>query len=339
MKLPRVAISMGDPAGIGPELCLKVISNPRILATCVPVIVGDAKLLTRVAQKMGQSSHAEKLTGESLFDGGVRILDGSSLNLDRVNPGEISQISGQASFDFVATAIEAAKSGTVDAVVTCPIHKESWQLAGIKYPGHTELFAAENGTNRFCMMMTAPAFSCSLVTTHVGYREVPELITPSRIVEVGMLTHSALTKILGRKPKLTMLGLNPHAGENGLFGNQEEELSIGPAVEILVSRGIEIDGPIPADTAFLPAKRQLTDGYICMYHDQGLIPFKAFNFDTGVNVTLGLEKMIRTSVDHGTAMNIAWHGIADESSLVSAIELATKLASSGTELNPENNLK
>ena len=175
------------------------------------------------------------------------------------------------------------------------------------------------------MMMTAPSFSCSLVTTHIGYQEVPQAITMDRILEVIRLTESALTKILDRKPTLAVLGLNPHAGENGLFGDREEERLIQPAIEAARSVGIQLDDPMPPDTAFLARHRDRVDGYVCMYHDQGLIPFKALNFETGVNITLGLPS-IRTSVDHGTALDIAWQGKADVSSLLAAVGLASKLA-------------
>jgi 4-hydroxythreonine-4-phosphate dehydrogenase len=209
--------------------------------------------------------------------------------------------------------------------VTAPINKEAWQAAGIDYPGHTELFAERAASDRFCMMMTAPAFSCSLVTTHVGYAEVPTMLTVGRILEVIQLTNLALKQNLGRPPKLVALGLNPHAGEHGLFGDREEERVIEPAVRQAIEQGIDIEGPIPPDTGFIEWRREQTDGYICMYHDQGLIPFKALNFDTGVNTTLGLP-IIRTSVDHGTALDIAWQGKAEVSSLIAAVELAAKLA-------------
>ena len=174
------------------------------------------------------------------------------------------------------------------------------------------------------MMMTAPAFSVSLVTTHCGYGDVIGQLTTELILEVIELTYVALKRIYGRQPKLTMLGLNPHAGEGGLFGNREEETIIAPAVKLARDQGIEITDPLPPDTAFLPWRRESTDGYICMYHDQALIPFKAFNFDTGVNITLGLP-IIRTSVDHGTALDIAWEGTADVSSLIAAVKLAARL--------------
>jgi 4-hydroxythreonine-4-phosphate dehydrogenase len=319
---------MGDPAGVGPELCLQVLSNRDVLNVCVPIVFGNATTLSRVSQKLNlplpdQVFHTSKLA-DAVSTGTPAIVD-IEMDVDQVEPGKINATTGQASFDFIDRAISAALSGDVDAVVTCPINKEAWQQAGIEYPGHTELFAERANTDRFCMMMTAPDFSCSLVTTHIGYDEVVSKLSVDRIAEVIQLTHESLLRIVGRPPKLITLGLNPHAGEAGLFGNQEEEKIIAPAVKICREQGIDVGDPIPPDTAFLPWRRQQTDGYICMYHDQGLIPFKALNFDTGVNITLGLKSLVRTSVDHGTALDIAWQGKADVSSLISAVNLAAKL--------------
>ena len=253
------------------------------------------------------------------------VVDLNLLAADQIQPGTVSASTGQASFDYIQKAIDAALADQVDAVVTCPINKEAWNAADISYPGHTELFADRADSERFCMMMTAPAFSCSLVTTHIGYHEVPAELSTSRILEVIQLSHEAMHRIHNRDSKLIVLGLNPHAGEGGLFGNQEEETIIQPAIDAAKKMGIDIEGPLPPDTAFLPWRRESTDCFICMYHDQGLIPFKALNFDTGVNITLGLP-IIRTSVDHGTALDIAWQGKADVSSLIAAVNLATALA-------------
>ena len=329
MKLPRIAITMGDPAGVGPELCLRLLADEGVNQICNPVVFGDSNVLARCSQTLDLP-----LTARVFYPGsidtlkqtpGPAVVDLANVPDVSLTPGTVNQQTGAASFEFINQAIVAALAGQVDAVATGPINKEAWQAAGIKFPGHTELFAERAGTDRFCMMMTAPAFSCSLVTTHVGYDEVPKMLTQELILEVIQLTHEALSRICGRKPKLTTLGLNPHAGEGGLFGNREEETIIQPAVDAAIAQGIEISNPIPPDTAFLPWRREETDGYICMYHDQGLIPFKALNFDTGVNITLGLP-LIRTSVDHGTALDIAWQGKADVSSLIAAVELATKLA-------------
>ena len=221
-------------------------------------------------------------------------------------------------------AIEDALAHKVNAVATGPINKRAWELAGVQQPGHTELFAERCGTDDFCMMMTAPQLSCSLVTCHVGLGEVPRLLTVNRIATVIQLTRESLRALRGHEPRLVVLGFNPHAGEDGLFGNGEEEKLIKPAIELARENGTMVEGPVPPDTAFLPRRLERTDGHICMYHDQGLIPFKALAFDTGVNTTLGLP-IIRTSVDHGTALDIAWQGIADPTSMIAAIELAVQL--------------
>ena len=321
---------MGDPAGIGPELCLRLLANAATAKICTPIVFGNAALLARVANHCDlpmpevviRSSDGMEAIGQ--IDQAA-VFDCTSDDADSIQPGTVSATTGSQSFDYVTRSIDAALAGHVAGVVTAPINKEAWQAAGIAYPGHTELFAERASSERFCMMMTAPAFSCSLVTTHVGYAEVPSLLTAERILEVIRLTNTALERNLGRPPKLIALGLNPHAGEHGLFGDREEEKVIEPAVQLAIKEGIDIEGPIPPDTGFITWRREQTDGYICMYHDQGLIPFKALNFDTGVNTTLGLP-IIRTSVDHGTALDIAWQGTAEVSSLIAAVELAAKLA-------------
>ena len=307
---PKIAITMGDPAGVGPELCARLVAETDIANRCVPVIFGSADVLQSAATKINVTLPTDLSIIDTPFD-------------EALVPGKVSAACGQASFSYIEQAIGAALDGSVAAVVTSAINKASWSAAGIKYPGHTELFAERCDTDRFCMMMYSPAFSVAMVTTHVGYDEVPALLTSDRIVEVIDLASAAITRIANRPARLTCLGLNPHAGEDGLFGNREEETIIAPAIEAAKQKGIQIEGPLPPDTGFLPSRRESTDCYICMYHDQALIPFKALNFDTGVNVTLGLP-MIRTSVDHGTAFDIAWQGIADVSSLVAAVDLAIK---------------
>lgn len=321
---------MGDPAGVGPELCLRLLADPTISASCIPVVIGDQLVLSTVAERcqLPPPRHVvngDDVNGSSEFSQPTVVDARSMTTSDPLAAGQVNQQTGAASFAYIELAIELARGGAFDAVTTGPINKEAWQLAGVPFPGHTELFADRVQSDRYCMMMTSPAFSCSLVTTHVGYHEVPKLLNVDRIVEVAELTQEALTRICDHPPKLVALGLNPHAGEGGLFGDREEERIILPALQQLQSRGIKIEGPIPPDTAFLPWRREQTDGYVCMYHDQGLIPFKAFNFDTGVNITLGLP-LIRTSVDHGTALDIAWQGKADVSSLLSAVRLAGRLS-------------
>jgi len=239
-------------------------------------------------------------------------------------PGVLDARCGEAAYRAVLAAIDAGLAGEVHAIATGPLNKEAMHAAGHIYPGHTEIFAERMQAARSCMMMTSPELTCSLVTVHVGYRDVPGLLSVERIRDVIDLTVDALRRIRGREPRLIACGLNPHAGENGLFGDREEERFIAPAVAAARAQGVQIEGPLPPDTAFLPWRRAQTDGYICMYHDQGLIPLKAIAFDTAINTTLGLP-VVRTSVDHGTAFDIAWQGKANPASLFEAVRLAARL--------------
>jgi 4-hydroxythreonine-4-phosphate dehydrogenase len=225
----------------------------------------------------------------------------------------------------VIASIEAGLHGEVDAVCTGPLNKEALHAAGHKFPGHTEIFAERMSAGRSCMMQYSEEITCSFVTTHVGYAEVPALLTPGRILDVIELTAAALRRIRGREAKLIVCGLNPHAGEGGLFGAREEERIIAPAMDEARRRGFDVTGPVPPDTAFTPARRKEFDAVICMYHDQGHIPVKMIAFDSAVNTTLGLP-VTRTSVDHGTAFDIAWQGKANPGSLFSAVRLAAKLS-------------
>ncbi len=328
-KLPRLAITMGDPAGIGPELCLKYLEHSQSERCCIPLIFGDASLLKRVAKHLGREIEAPVIRWEKYIEAPESIIqatliDMQSLEENIVQPGKIDAQHGQAAYLYIQRAIEQAICNNVDAIVTNPIHKEALNLAGISYPGHTEILETMTESDSICMMLTSEKITCSLVTAHVGYEEVPKLLSTERILEVIHLTNDAMQAIRGRLPRLTVCGLNPHAGEHGLFGKREEERIILPAIEQAKKQGIDITGPLPADTAFVPAIRERTDAYICMYHDQGLIPLKAISFDDAVNITLGLP-IIRTSVDHGTAFDIAWQGIANVNSLIQAVNLACKL--------------
>jgi 4-hydroxythreonine-4-phosphate dehydrogenase len=237
----------------------------------------------------------------------------------------VSAATGRAGFTYVERAIDAALAEQVAAVSTAPLNKEAMHAAGIKYPGHTEIFADRTKAARSCMMQYSEEITCTFVTVHVGYREVPGLLTTERILDVIDLTAEALARLRGRPPTIVVCGLNPHAGEHGLFGDREEERIIIPAIEAARAKGIQIEGPLPPDTAFLPWKRKATDAFVCMYHDQGHIPVKALAFDSAVNTTLGLP-IVRTSVDHGTACDIAWQGKANPSSLFAAVRLALRLA-------------
>ena len=328
--LPRIAVTMGDPAGVGPELCLRLLANADIAHECVPIIFGDAALLRRVAEKIGVQFAAPIIPKHDWpaacrSVNALSVLDFQCVDASGVMSGKVSAACGDAAFRYVVASIDAGLAGEVDAVCTGPLNKEALHAAGHKFPGHTEIFAARMSASRSCMMQYSEEITCSFVTTHVGYAEVPKLLTGERIIEVIELTAAALRRIRGRDAKLLVCGLNPHAGEGGLFGDREEERIIAPAIAEARRRGFDVTGPVPPDTAFTPARRREFDAVICMYHDQGHIPVKMIAFDSAVNTTLGLP-VTRTSVDHGTAFDIAWQGVANPGSLFSAVRLAAKLS-------------
>jgi 4-phospho-D-threonate 3-dehydrogenase / 4-phospho-D-erythronate 3-dehydrogenase len=328
--LPLIAVTMGDPAGIGPEICLRLLQDEATLSRCHPLILGDASLLRRVAAATGLAMTAPVITApgdvrdlRTLAAPGfvdIRCLEDAA----GVRPGRVDARCGEAAYRCVLAAIAAGQAGAVDAIATAPLNKEALHAAGHRYPGHTEIFAEHFGAARSCMMQYSEEITCSFVTVHVGYADVPRCLTVARILDVIQLTAQALERIRGTRPKLLVCGLNPHAGENGLFGDGEEERVIAPAVAAARAAGVTVDGPVPPDTAFTPARRRAYDGVVCMYHDQGHIPVKMIAFDSAVNTTLGLS-VIRTSVDHGTAFDIAWQGKASCSSLISAVRLAVRL--------------
>lgn len=329
VRLPRVAITMGDPAGVGPELCLRLLRDDRVRAVAWPVVIGDAGILRRVARELGwpappaisRETWAERWRDVT----GPAVVDLEAVRASAIEPGKVSAACGKAAYEYVTFAIDEALAGRVDAIATGPLHKEALHAAGVPFPGHTEILADRTNAPRSCMMLTAEAITCSLVTVHVGYREVPDLLTVQSVRDTIELTAEAMRRIRGHEPRLLVCGLNPHAGEHGLFGIGEEERVIAPAIEAARATGIDVSGPLPPDTAFLPKYRAACDAYVCMYHDQGLIPLKALAFEEAVNVTLGLP-IVRTSVDHGTAFDIAWKGVADVSSFVQAVKLAAKLS-------------
>lgn len=330
----RILITMGDPAGVGPELSLRALEMAQEHGLRLAV-VGSGRLLERVAKKLSFEMpavvSAERFMSDPFASDRSIVIDvlgpdGVGLDAAAVRPGVVDRETGYWSLAYVNWAIDAVQNGLADAIVTGPIHKEAWHQAGAEFPGHTELFAKRAGAARHCMMLAAPQIRCALVTVHVGLAEVPGLLTVDGIYETIDLAADAVSKVLGRPACITVLGLNPHAGEGGLFGDGEEERVIQPAIDRAVAAGLLVSGPLPPDTAFIPAIRSKTDVYICMYHDQGLIPLKALAFDEAVNVTLGLG-MVRTSVDHGTALDIAWKGVADSRSMQAAVKMASDLAS------------
>ena len=330
MSKPLIAVTMGDPAGVGPEICLQLLANETVREFATPVIFGDARLLARCARQTNLPA-PKRILSEIDWPEKCRdldepaVLDLFGFDAEDFMPGIVSAKTGAAGYRYVEKSIEAALAGQVDAVATAPLNKEALHAAGITYPGHTEMFAEKMAAERSCMTFFSAEMICSLVTVHIGYRDVIGALTTDRILEVIELTAEAVQRVQGRKPKIAVLGLNPHAGEHGLFGNREEETIVIPAIEAARSKGITVEGPLPPDTAFIPAKRRCVDAYVCLYHDQALIPLKALAFDTAVNTTLGLP-VPRTSVDHGTACDIAWQGKANGSSLVEAVKLAAQMA-------------
>lgn len=330
---PVVAITMGDPAGIGPELCLRALAETGLQSECLPVVFGDASVLNRVAEACSLPSPtriiplAEWLANPQV--NGPAVIDCAVIDGATIVPGQVSQACGQAAYTYIETAIYAALRGEVGAVATGPINKEAFHLAQIPYPGHTEIFAALTKTQRACMMLSSDEITVSFVTTHIGFIDVPGRVTQERVLEVIRLTASAMQRLRGLDPRIAVLGLNPHAGEHGLFGRHEEEREIVPAIEAARAEGLVVEGPIPPDAAFTTSMRKKVDAFVCMYHDQGHIPFKMLAFDTGVNVTLGLP-IIRTSVDHGTAFDIAWTGKASATSLYQSIRWGARLAGGAT---------
>mgnify|MGYP002840288382 FL=1 len=321
MTLPKIAVTMGDPAGVGPEVCLRLLQDEAIARLCTPIVFGSAAVLEQAAVQCCLAKPGKVVAGLSEADSPC-VLDIGAIGLDDFTTGAVNAATGRAAFTYIEDAINAALSGQIAAVTTAPINKVALHAADIPFPGHTEIFAAKTHAPRYCMLQYSSEVRVVFVTTHVGYAEVPGLLTKAAILDTIELGAQAMRRIRGGDPRIVVLGLNPHAGENGLFGT-EEQVAIIPAIESARKLGLNVEGPVPPDTAFLPAKRRETDLFVCMYHDQGHIPLKALCFDEAVNTTLGLP-IVRTSVDHGTALDIAGLGQANPNSLFEAVKLALK---------------
>jgi 4-hydroxythreonine-4-phosphate dehydrogenase len=286
VALPRIALTLGDPAGVGPEIVAKAMGDPRVRAVCEPIPYGPA-------------------------------------DLSRFEPGELSIAAGRAAYDAIVRAVEDVRAGRVAAIATAPVNKEAFALAGLAWRGHTDLLAALTGAPRVAMMFYSRPLRVILATVHVPLSQVSALLTRERMEELIRLSAAELPKFGFPSPRLAVAGLNPHAGEHGVIG-AEDDATIRPAVETCRAGGIDVRGPFPADTLFVRAMRGEFDAVIACYHDQGLIPIKLAAFGQAVNVTLGLP-IIRTSVDHGTAFDIAGRGVADPGSMVEAVLLAARL--------------
>jgi 4-hydroxythreonine-4-phosphate dehydrogenase len=327
MNLPTIAITMGDAAGIGPEIVMKALGNPQIHALCNPLVIGDAARL-RLAGKLMASPLQVVSLGDvrdaSYSPGKVDCIDLPLIPAD-LPFGETSAIAGEAAFRFIERAVRIVEQGGAHAICTAPLSKEALHAAGHKYPGHTELLAALTHTPEVSMMLVAPKLRVIHVTTHIGLLDAIERIDAALVERVIGRAHDTLVHAGIINPRSGVCGINPHAGENGLFGRGEEAQKIVPAVATSRARGWNVAGPLPADTLFFLAARGDYDIVVAMYHDQGHGPIKVLGLESGVNITVGLP-VVRTSVDHGTAFDIAGKGIADERSLIEALRQAAELA-------------
>ena len=315
---------MGDPAGIGPEIIVHAVSNPEIQKICRPVVIGARNILEESFRLAGQVFRPNVITSTAMVDpspGTVNIMDIGSIR--DVRREKASAEGGRASAACIKKAVELAISKQIDAVVTAPISKEAFKAAGLKWPGHTEMLAELTGTTDYAMMLVGGPLRVILVTIHTAIRNVPALITKASVLKTILLAKKACDMLGLKNPNIAVAGLNPHAGETGIFGSEEIE-AISPAVKDAQRLGLPVSGPYPPDTIFHKGYKGEVDIIVCMYHDQGLIPLKMICFDTGVNVTVGLP-IIRTSPDHGTAYDIAWKGVARPSSMIEAIRLAARL--------------
>jgi len=318
-----IAITMGDPAGIGPEVIAKVFTDPDF--TLPAVVYGDAGVMHRIVERLAipVAVHTVATPGEAACQPGVvDVLALSDLGED-VALGRIDARAGAAAYAYVVAAIEAAQRGDVSAIATAPIHKESLKLAGVPYPGHTEMLADHTGTGDYAMMLFNNELRVIMVTVHVALSEAIALLTVERELTIIRLADQATRRLGVAAPRVAVAGLNPHAGENGLFGSEDLAI-IAPAVERARAEGIDCSGPWPGDTVFMQARQGRFDIVVAQYHDQGLIPVKYLGIDEGVNVTVGLP-FVRTSVDHGTAFDIAGTGKADHRSMRVAIDQAAAM--------------
>ncbi|MEO9474387.1 MAG: 4-hydroxythreonine-4-phosphate dehydrogenase PdxA [Cyclobacteriaceae bacterium] len=336
-KKPILAVTMGDPAGIGPEIAAKLFASETPYATSLPLVVGNADVMKKAVALLGVNTKVNVINevGQAVFENGIlNVFDIECEDSGNIEFGKVSVEAGDVAFRSVTTAIDLAMKKLVDGTVTGPIHKESINKAGHHFAGHTEIYAHYTGTKKYAMLLVEENFKVIHVSTHVSLRQACDLVKKERVLEVIHLINNGLKSLKIEKPRIGVAGLNPHASDGGLFGTEDTD-EILPAIEAARAEGIIVDGPIPPDTLFAMAYGGKYDGCVAMYHDQGHIPFKVigFNWDQktkkmksvkGVNITMGLP-IVRTSVDHGTAFEIAGKSIASPDALYHAIEYAEKL--------------
>lgn len=337
-KKPVIGITMGDPASIGPEIAVKALLQKEVYEYCNPLVVGDAVVFESIIGKLGLKAGIQAIekVSEARFEyGTIDVLDLKNVNMEALEFGKINAMCGNASFQAIKKVIELALAGEVDATVTGPINKKSINEAGHHFAGHTEIYAHFTNTKKYAMLLVEDAINVIHVSTHVSLRQACDLVKKDRILEVIELLRNGLVSLGKTNLKIGVAGLNPHAGDSGLFGTEDDE-EILPAVEEAKRRGFDVEGPVPPDTMFAKAAMGAYGGVVAMYHDQGHIPFKLAGFQwnaekqqmdsvKGVNITLGLP-IIRTSVDHGTAFEIAGKGIASPDAMLLAIESAVQLS-------------
>jgi len=337
-NLPIIGISMGDPAGVGPEIIAKALGRPRVREICRPVVVGSADVMRAAGMIVGARLAVREIPSvdqATFAHDAMEVIPADPIPMAQVQIGKVSAAAGRAAFEAVRKVIELAMRRQIDATVTVPIHKEALALAGCPYPGHTEIFGELTGARDVAMMLAANGLRVVHVSTHVSLREACDRVTADRVYKTIELAHDACRELGIQQPKIGVAGLNPHASDGGLFGD-EERVHIIPAVERARQQGMNVSGPFPPDTFFAMAIGGAWDVCVAMYHDQGHIPvkIKGFRFDAtkgawrsinGINVSLGLP-IIRTSVDHGTAFDQAGHGTASDESLVEAIDYAARMA-------------
>jgi 4-phospho-D-threonate 3-dehydrogenase / 4-phospho-D-erythronate 3-dehydrogenase len=336
--LPIIAITMGDPASIGPEIAVKALLEKKIHAICRPLLVGDASVFKQIIDLLklpAKVNVIDKISDAGFALGTIDVFDLKNVDISKLVFGQISAMCGEASFQSVKKVIELALAKEVDATVTGPINKKSINEAGHHFAGHTEIYAHFTGTKKYAMLLVEDKMKVIHVSTHVSLRQACDLVKKDRILEVTQLLYNGMISLGETNLKIGIAGLNPHAGDSGLFGT-EDDLEILPAVEEARKMGFDVEGPVPPDTLFAKAATGAYGGVVAMYHDQGHIPFKLAGFKwnaekkrmdsvKGVNITMGLP-IIRTSVDHGTAFEIAGKGIASADAMILAIESAVQLS-------------
>lgn len=337
MKNPILGVTMGDPAGVGPEIIARACAEPGVRQTCRPLVIGAAATMSEALALIGSglSLHAVKDVGECRWAGAaLEVLDLANVDMATLPRCEVSAAAGRAAYEYIERAVALAQTGAIHGIVTAPINKEALAAAGMTHTGHTEILATLSGARDFAMLLLGGDLRVIHVTTHVALRRVPDLVTRERVLRTIQLAQRTLKGLGIAAGRIAVAGLNPHAGEDGLFGD-EEKTAIAPAIAAARAEGLNVTGPLPADTLFSRARGGEFDIVVAMYHDQGHIPVKTlgFNYDettkrwvglSGVNVTVGLP-FLRVSVDHGTAFDRAWKGVANHESMVEALEVAVRM--------------